>query len=142
MEANCSPGRGIECDTSVATIAIGMRRARSFPQPATRPVAAAGHEKDRWFPTHDLRIRMHLTSSFPTTRPAVRLGFKPFDPRLAGVYGDEDWIRKRRAWSTPNSDYHRNDTEQRWRIATARLTLVAMSAADALLDTTKQRELG
>ncbi|MCF7818160.1 MAG: hypothetical protein K9M54_09790, partial [Kiritimatiellales bacterium] len=33
--------------------------------------------------------------------PALRLGFRPFDPSQAGVYGDVDWLRKANDVSYP-----------------------------------------
>jgi len=33
--------------------------------------------------------------------PALALGFKPFDPKQAGVYGDADWIAKAKSVSYP-----------------------------------------
>jgi hypothetical protein len=62
---------------------------------------AAGHEQDSIIAdplfvdaaAQDFRLRPES--------PALKLGFKPFDPTQAGVYGSPEWIAKARAVSYP-----------------------------------------
>jgi len=40
--------------------------------------------------------------------PASRIGFRPFDYKKAGVYGDPKWIAKARDYTYPKADYPQN----------------------------------
>ena len=42
-----------------------------------------------------------LNFQLPEDSPAIQLGFEPFDPKLAGVYGEEEWIRKAKEMKYP-----------------------------------------
>ncbi len=42
-----------------------------------------------------------MRDALPPDSPPLRLGFKSFDPALAGVYGDAAWRAKARAATYP-----------------------------------------
>ena len=58
---------------------------------------AAGHEQGSIVADPKLTAPANDDFHVAADSPAVKLGFKPFDPSKAGVYGAAEWIKKARA---------------------------------------------
>jgi len=62
-----------------------------------KPLAAwqaAGHERGSIIADPRFKNPQECDFTLAADSPALRLGFKPFDPGEAGVYGDAKWVRK------------------------------------------------
>jgi len=62
-----------------------------------KPLAAwqaAGHEPGSVIADPRFKNPRECDFTLAADSPALRLGFKPFDPGEAGVYGDAKWVRK------------------------------------------------
>lgn len=62
-----------------------------------KPLAAwqaAGHESGSIIADPRFKNPRECDFTLAADSPALRLGFKPFDPGEAGVYGDAKWVRK------------------------------------------------
>ena len=62
---------------------------------------AQGHEEGSQIADPRFVDPAHDDYRLAPDSPVLRLGFKPFDPALAGVYGDETWKAKARAAKYP-----------------------------------------
>src|SRR5208282_4066542 len=62
---------------------------------------ARGHEKGSQIADPRFVDPAHDDYRLAPDSPALRLGFKPIDFSLAGVYGDEAWVKKARAATYP-----------------------------------------
>jgi hypothetical protein len=54
---------------------------------------ARGHEQGSRIADPKFADAAHADFRLAADSPAVKLGFRPFDPSLAGVYGDAGWVR-------------------------------------------------
>lgn len=69
-----------------------------------QPLAAwqrSGHEQNSIVADPQFVDPVHDDFRLAPTSPALKLGFRPFDARQAGVYGDPAWVRKAQAVRYP-----------------------------------------